>query len=219
MIETEEAVAQIGQTGLVFIIRGQYTAVTVQKMAETLLAAGCPVMEVALNTPAALNIISHLRQQLGNAALVGAGTVRTSAQWLDAFNAGAQFTLAPNLDLATVETAVAHNIIHLPGVFTPTEAETAHAAGCRLLKLFPASFGGPGYLKALSAPLDDLKFVPTGGITYREAAAYRQAGAFALGVGAVKIDPAASSLDDLKTQAQRLRQAWEAGGVSRHDPI
>jgi 2-dehydro-3-deoxyphosphogluconate aldolase/(4S)-4-hydroxy-2-oxoglutarate aldolase len=212
MIKTEEAVAQIGQTGLVFIIRGQYTAVTVQKMAETLLTTGCPVMEVTLNTPAALNIISHLRQQLGNAALVGAGTVRTSAQWLDAFNAGAQFTVAPNLDLATMETAVAHNILHLPGVFTPTEAETAHAADCQLLKLFPASFGGPGYLKAISAPLDDLKFVPTGGITHKEAAAYRQVGAFALGVGAVKIDPAASSLDDLKTQAQQLRQAWEAGG-------
>lgn len=170
-------------------------------------------MEVTLNTPDALYIISHVRKNLDDAVLVGAGTVRTSAQWRDAFNAGAQFTVAPNLDLATVETAVSHKTVHLPGVFTPTEAETAHAAGCQLLKLFPAGIGGPNYLKAISAPLDDLKFVPTGGITFAEATAYRQAGAFALGVGAITIGRSANSLDDLKTQAHQLRQAWEAGAA------
>lgn len=214
MIDMKNAMAQVGQTGLVFIIRGNYSADVVLKMAETLISTGCSVMEVTLNTPDALSIISYLRKELGSTALVGAGTVRTSADWLDAHNAGAQFTVAPNLDLATVKSAVSHKTLHLPGVFTPTEAETAHAAGCQLLKLFPTSFGGPSYLKAISAPLDDLKFVPTGGITFEEATAYRKAGAFALGVGAAKIGLGAHSLDDLKTQAQQLRRAWIAGASS-----
>jgi 2-dehydro-3-deoxyphosphogluconate aldolase/(4S)-4-hydroxy-2-oxoglutarate aldolase len=206
----EQAMQHIGQAGLVAIVRGQFTVDQLLKIGETLLTAHISVLEITLNTSDVLVAIERLRRELG-AALIGAGTVRTAVQFHDAYNAGAQFTVAPNFDLATVTAAQAANCLHLPGVFTATEAETAFRAGCPLLKLFPSDSMGPGYLKALRAPLDDVQFVPTGGISAANIKEYRRAGAFACGIGSTLITGPTQSLAELSLRAYALRQAWEAG--------
>jgi len=195
--------------GLIAIVRGNFSQTQILAIAEVLLAASTPVMEVTLNTTSALDAIRALRQQFGDQVLVGAGTVRTAAQFNQAVAAGAQFTVAPNLDLATVAAAQAQDILHLPGVFTPTEVQNAFVAGCRMVKLFPSEIVGPRYLKALRAPLDDVDLVPTGGITPENIGEYVRAGAAAAGIGSALITSPQQSLDDLAARAQALRSAWD----------
>lgn len=164
-----------------------------------------------MNTPGALDLIEMLRARFGEKMLIGAGTVRTLAQFDDATAAGAQFTLAPGFNPAVVSRAQTRNILHIPGVFTPSEIEEAWGMGCPLLKLFPADFGGSAYLKAVRAPLNDVALVPTGGVSAENAGAYRKAGAAALGVGSCLITGPEQSMADLITRARALRKAWEEG--------
>lgn len=201
---------RIRAQGLVAIIRGNFTRQQILAIGEVLLAAGTPVMEVTLNTTDALGAIAALRQQFGDQLIVGAGTVRTAEQLQQTVAAGAQFTVAPNLDLATVDQAHQHDLLHLPGVFTPTEVQTAFVAGCRMVKLFPSEIVGPRYLKALRAPLDDVDLVPTGGITPENIADYVRAGAAAAGIGSALVTGPNQSLDDLAARAHALRAAWDA---------
>ena len=154
--------------------------------------------------------IRQLRTQFGDQMVVGAGTVRTAEQLEEAVAAGAQFTVAPNLDLATVKAAQRHNLLHLPGVFTPTDAQNAFVAGCRMVKLFPSEIVGPRYIKAIRAPLDDIEIVPTGGISAENVAEYVKAGIVAAGIGSALVTGPNQDLADLANRARTLRQAWNA---------
>ncbi|GIV76667.1 bifunctional 4-hydroxy-2-oxoglutarate aldolase/2-dehydro-3-deoxy-phosphogluconate aldolase [Litorilinea aerophila] len=200
---------QVCQEGLIAIVRGNFPTPRLLEIADTLQDAGVLVMEVTLNTTGALDAIARLRERFGDRMLVGAGTVRTRAQFEEAVAAGAQFTVAPNLDLATVEQAQARDVLHLPGIFTPTEAETAYRAGCKAVKLFPSDVVGPKYLKALRAPLDDILFIPTGGVTPENVGDYIRAGAAAVGLGSALVTGPDQSREDLMARAHKIRQAWE----------
>jgi 2-dehydro-3-deoxyphosphogluconate aldolase / (4S)-4-hydroxy-2-oxoglutarate aldolase len=94
-------------------------------------------------------------------------------------------------------------------VLTPSEALAAAALGCRLLKLFPASMGGPAYLRALRAPLDDLQFVPAGGITLETIGAYRHAGAVAVAVGSELTGRPGAPATALCERAAAFVAKWE----------
>ncbi len=205
-----EMTRRVLNDGIVAIVRGDFPAHKVLEIGDALLAAPVLVMEVTLNTPGALDLIQMLRARFGINMNVGAGTVRTVEQFDAAAAAGAQFTVAPGLNPAVVARARKTDTLHIPGVYTATEAETAHAAGSRLLKLFPANIGGPAYLKALRAPLDDIQFVPTGGIGPENAAAWAKAGAAALGVGSALVTGPDQPMADLIERARALRQAWRS---------
>ena len=198
------------ENGLVAIVRGNFPTAKLLQIGDALLASPVLVMEVTLNTTGALEGIALLRERFGDNMLVGAGTVRTVQQFRDAVAAGAQFTVSPTLDLATVEAALAADILHLPGVFTPTEAQQAFVAGCKMVKLFPSEVVGPKYLKAIRAPLDDIKFIPTGGITPDNVGDYIRAGAAAVGLGSALITGPDQPMDDLITRARAIRAAWKA---------
>ncbi|MCL4859888.1 MAG: bifunctional 4-hydroxy-2-oxoglutarate aldolase/2-dehydro-3-deoxy-phosphogluconate aldolase [Caldilineaceae bacterium] len=207
---TQTAAAQlIRRSGLIAIIRGQFSRQQVVGIAETLLANQIVVVEVTLNTTGALTAITYLREHFADKMLVGAGTVRTAEQLRAVLDAGAQFTVSPNLDLATVELAQRRDLLHLPGVFTPTEVQNAFVAGCRMVKLFPSEIVGPRYLRALRAPLDDVELVPTGGISPANVAEYVQAGAVAAGIGSALVTGPQQELADLAVRAQALRAAWD----------
>lgn len=200
--------------GLIAIVRGNFPAAKVIEIGDALLASPVLIMEVTLNTTGALDAIGLLRDRFGDKMLVGAGTVRTVAQFDEAIAAGAQFTVSPNLDMATVERAISRDILHLPGVFTPTEAQQAFVAGCKLVKLFPSEVVGPRYLKAIRAPLDDIKFIPTGGITPDNVGEYIRAGAAAVGLGGALVTGPDQPMDDLITRARAIRAAWKAAKSS-----
>lgn len=195
--------------GIIAIIRGDYPGDTLLRIVDTLVGAGVTSVEVTLNSRGALQGIAALRARLGTDALIGAGTVRTEADVRAAISAGAQFLVSPNFDPASVAASQAADVVHLPGVFTASEAQAAHAAGCRLVKLFPADALGPRYLRALRAPLDDVGFVPTGGIDERTIGDYVAAGAVAFGVGSGLVRPGDPDLDALAARAQALVRALD----------
>ncbi len=208
----EHLAERIKADGIVVIIRGGFPLDEVLRMAEILLRERLTVLEVTLNSASALEAIPALRTRFGDALLVGAGTVRDVAGVERALGVGAQFIVSPNFDPASVSRSLSAGVLHLPGVATPSEAQAAHMAGCRLLKLFPCDvLGGPSYLKAIRAPLDDLDFVPTGGITPENLQEYRAAGAVAVGVGSALVS-ADWSPEGLRARAAAFRRGWLVAG-------
>jgi 2-dehydro-3-deoxyphosphogluconate aldolase/(4S)-4-hydroxy-2-oxoglutarate aldolase len=193
--------------GLVAIIRGDFTAADYRTISQSLMRGGVHALELTLNSTDALRAIGDLRHDFPE-LLIGAGTVRSAADVKAAIAAGAMFLVAPNLELEAVATAREHETLLIPGIFTATEAHQAQAAGCQLVKLFPADQVGPGYLKALRAPLSDIDFMPTGGVTPETLAAFYQAGAVAFGIGSYLVKQVAmtdAEADALSARAQRLR--------------
>lgn len=210
MTTIELSTQQIKQAGVIAILRGGFTLEDMLRLGDGLLSGGVTVMEVTLNSPAALPSLPLLRKYFGSNMLVGAGTVRDAESARRAIAAGAQFLVSPNFDPDSVQYSLRMDVLHLPGVLTPTEAQSAFAAGCRMLKLFPCDALGPAYLKALRAPLDDVDFVPTGGVTLDNIASYARAGAAAVGLGSSLVAGPSQSAAELAARAGALKQAWEA---------
>ena len=210
MTPLDDTRAAIRQGGIIAILRGDFAVDDMLRLGEALLAGGVNILEVTLNSKQALTALPELRKRLGERMLIGAGTVRWGTQVQPALEAGAQFLVSPNYDPDTVRRARAVGLLHLPGVFTPSEAQTAFAGGCSMLKLFPSDSVGPGYLKALRAPLDDVEFVPTGGISLDNIAAYARAGAVAVGLGSQLVSGRGQDPAELTARAAALRAAWEA---------
>lgn len=211
MISIETASQLVKDCGIIAIIRGDFSADDNLRIGDALLAGTVTVMEVTLNSPSALESLPKLRQHFGDEMLIGAGTVRDVKQAQAAFEAGAQFIVSPNLDLESVSFARTKSLLHLPGIFTATEAQSAFAAGCHMLKLFPMEVAGPAYLKALRAPLNDIDFVPTGGVSLENIADYARAGAVAVGLGGKLITSRQQTSEDITACAQTLRAAWTRG--------
>lgn len=141
-------------------------------LAEALLAGGIDVIEITLRSDAALRAIEAVVREVP-AMCVGAGTLTQASQVAEVISAGATFGLSPGATPALLQAVRDHGLPFVPGVATPSEAMAAREAGYRLLKFFPATaLGGVETLKAWAAPLPDLRFCPTGGISPRNLAGF-----------------------------------------------
>jgi 2-dehydro-3-deoxyphosphogluconate aldolase/(4S)-4-hydroxy-2-oxoglutarate aldolase len=141
-------------------------------LARALVAGGVRVLEVTLRTPAALQAMRAIADEV-DGAIVGAGTITRPADFEACRKAGAVFGVSPGLTAELVAGANASGLPLLPGVMTPSEVIAARAAGFRQLKLFPAQqAGGTGMLRALAGPFPDTTFCPTGGINAANAGEY-----------------------------------------------
>jgi 2-dehydro-3-deoxyphosphogluconate aldolase/(4S)-4-hydroxy-2-oxoglutarate aldolase len=139
------------------------------KLAEVLVGAGLPVLEITLRTPAALDAIRQMSQVPG--AIVGAGTVLNEAQLAQALDAGSRFVVSPGLTNPLALAARDTGIAYLPGVATAADIMRGLDLGLDRFKFFPAeASGGIPALKALSAPFFNARFCPTGGIRADNAA-------------------------------------------------
>ncbi|MBY0364750.1 MAG: bifunctional 4-hydroxy-2-oxoglutarate aldolase/2-dehydro-3-deoxy-phosphogluconate aldolase [Burkholderiales bacterium] len=142
-------------------------------LAEALVAGGVKVLEVTLRTPVALQAIEAMAKVPG--AIVGAGTLRSPQDVLNAKNAGCQFGVSPGFTEAIGAACREQGLPLLPGVSTASEVMQANAAGYGFLKLFPAvAVGGVNLLKALAGPFPDVAFCPTGGISLETAPQFLQ---------------------------------------------
>lgn len=145
-------------------------------LADALVAGGLPVAEVTFRTEAAGEAIRVMAER--GDVLVGAGTVLTVAQVDAAVAAGARYVVSPGLSRAVVERCFEHGITALPGAVTATEVQAALELGLDTVKFFPAgTSGGPGAIKALSAPFAGVRFVPTGGVSPANLGEYLAIGA------------------------------------------
>jgi len=165
------------------------------------------LIEVPLNSPQPLASIEAMSAALPD-ALVGAGTVLTTAQVRDVHAAGGRLVVAPNFDAEVVRAAVQLGMVCLPGVATITEAFAALAAGASALKLFPAEMLTPPVVKAWRAVLaPDTVLLPVGGITPAGMAAYRAAGANGFGLGSALYKPGQDAAT-VGAQARAFIAAW-----------
>lgn len=177
------------------------------KVAEALREGGIDIIEFTVSTPGALDMVKQATTRFGDEVLIGAGTVLDPETARASILAGAEFVVTPTLKLATIEVCKRYGKPIIPGAFTPTEILTAWEAGADMVKVFPASVAGPDYLKAILAPLPQLRLVPTGGVSAENAAAFIKAGAAALGVGGKLVDKKAVARGDwaaLTAEAQAL---------------
>jgi 2-dehydro-3-deoxyphosphogluconate aldolase / (4S)-4-hydroxy-2-oxoglutarate aldolase len=141
-------------------------------LAQALVAAGLPVVEVTLRTPAALDAIAAIAKAVPD-AVVAAGTVITPSQIAEVVDAGAKLIVTPGTPVKLGEALADASIPVMPGCSTASEAMTLAAMGFEALKFFPAAAsGGAAWLKAISGPLPHLSFCPTGGIDLAVAPTY-----------------------------------------------
>jgi 2-dehydro-3-deoxyphosphogluconate aldolase/(4S)-4-hydroxy-2-oxoglutarate aldolase len=178
------------------------------RVAEALEAGGISAIEFTCSTPGALGMLEKASRHFGEDVLLGAGTVLDPETARAAILAGAEFIVTPAVDLETIALCRRYGRPVLAGAMTPTEMLAVWAAGADLVKVFPAgNLGGPDYIKAVLAPLPQLRLAPTGGVSAGNAAAYLKAGAAALAVGGSLVDKQAVADGDwaaITAEARRL---------------
>jgi 2-dehydro-3-deoxyphosphogluconate aldolase/(4S)-4-hydroxy-2-oxoglutarate aldolase len=160
---------------------------------ECLAKAGFTTFEITMTTPGAIDVIGDLQ---GMDFLVGAGTVLeldTAARCLDA---GARFLVSPALLPGMARLAHERGAAALLGGLTPGEILAAHREGADIVKVFPASTGGPEHLRAIKAVFPEIRLCPTGGVSLQSLKDYFSAGAAVVGVGNAIVDLAALSAGD-----------------------
>jgi 2-dehydro-3-deoxyphosphogluconate aldolase/(4S)-4-hydroxy-2-oxoglutarate aldolase len=177
-----EIISRLVNPGIIAVVRAQ-AAEQVLPLSEALIAGGVIAIEITMTTPNAISAIGDARQKIGERALIGVGTVLDAETCRAAISAGAQFVVTPICRPEFVPIAHAADRPIMLGAYTPTEAQLAYEAGADFIKIFPADNLGPGYIKALRAPLPHLRIVPTGGVDVGNVADFLKAGCVAVGVG------------------------------------
>lgn len=172
---------------IVGIIRG-LSVEEIRQILPLYRQAGLTTIEITLNTPDAEEMIQYALEHEPDGLNIGAGTVCTEADLEKALTAGAQFIVTPILNKNVVKTCVKRGVAIFPGAFSPTEIYNAWSLGASMVKVYPATSLGPDYIKDLKAPLNQLKVLPTGGISLSNMAAYVNAGADGLGIGSQLFD-------------------------------
>jgi len=188
MMTKADIIQRIRDIGVIPVVRASSAKEAIQ-VVEAINAGGVSLLEITMTVPGAVQVIEQLAKRFGDEAIVGAGTVLDPEIARACIDVGARFIVSPALNLETIALCREQDVPVMPGALTPTEIVTAWNAGADFVKVFPCgAMGGASYIKSLKAPLPQIEFVPTGGVTLTTAAAFIQAGASAIGVGADLVD-------------------------------
>jgi 2-dehydro-3-deoxyphosphogluconate aldolase/(4S)-4-hydroxy-2-oxoglutarate aldolase len=186
----ENDLARVLHSGIVAVVRATDGSRLVD-VAEALLAGGVEAVEITFTVPGATRVLEHVAHRLEQRVLLGAGTVLDPETARAALLAGARFVVSPTFNRRVVRTGKRYGALCFPGALTPTEILTAWEAGADIVKVFPSELTGPGYLRAIRAPLPQVRLMPTGGVTLDNVAEFIHAGACALGVGGSLVESSA----------------------------
>src|SRR5215475_367639 len=201
----EDQLRQVLDSGIVAVVRSQDSQQLVE-VVRALADGGVTVMEITMSVPGALDVLRQVRQTLGDRVLLGAGTVLDPETARAVLLAGAEYIVAPTVNLDVIRLCKRYDKFVMPGAFTPTEILTAWEAGADVVKVFPADVVGPAFFKALRGPLPQVRLMPTGGVDLTTAADFLRAGACCLGVGGQLVEPkavAAGDFDRIRDLARR----------------
>ena len=186
----EARLQQVLDCGIVAVVRSQDSQQLVE-VVRALADGGVTVAEITMTVPGALDVMRQVRQALGDRVLLGAGTILDTETARAALLAGAEYIVAPTLNLDVIRLCRRYDKLVMPGAFTPTEVLAAWEAGADIVKVFPADVVGPAFFRALRGPLPQVRLMPTGGVDLNTAATFLTAGACCLGVGGQLVEPAA----------------------------
>lgn len=204
-----DLIARLTTPGLIAVVRAKSEA-QVPPLAEALIEGGLTCIEVTTTTPNFLGAIRATRARIGDRGLVGVGTILDVVNCQAALDAGAEFVVSPISRTELVPVCHAAGKPVMLGAYTPSECQRVHESGADFVKLFPADTLGPGYVKALRAPLPHLRIVPTGGVDLKTAPEFLKAGCVALGVGSSLLKPEILQQEDWPALTALARQFVEA---------
>ena len=187
-------------------------------VAEALIAGGVRAVEFTFTNRDAAGAISAAATAVGDDGFIGAGSVLDPETARIAILAGAHYIVTPTIKPTTIEMCRRYGVTSLVGALTPTEMLTATEAGADYVKVFPATLGGPKYLKDVLGPLPHLRLIPTGGVSVDNAAEFISAGAVAVALGSNLVDEAtvaAKRWDEITRRAMAITAAVKAGRANR----
>lgn len=199
------ALKRIVDCGVVAVMRAPSGEMLVD-VAQALLRGGVEAIEVTFTVPGAHRVLEQVAERLGDKLLLGAGTVLDPETARTAILAGAEFIVAPTVNLDVIRLCQRYDKAVMPGALTPTEVLTAWEAGADIVKVFPSDLTGPKYLKALHGPLPQIRLMPTGGVDLQTAADFLRAGACALGIGGALVERKAVAAGDMARIESLARQ-------------
>ncbi len=189
VMSKSEVLARLKAEKVVALIRADSSA-SLLDCARALSAGGLNCIELTMTTPNAIALCAQVAQELPQ-VLLGLGTVLDADTARQGIAAGAKFIVTPALRPEVIQVCKSAGVPVLSGAFTPTEAYTAHELGADVIKIFPAEFFGPAYIKSLKAPFPQLLLMPTGGVTPQTVGEFLKAGAFATAAGSALVSAAA----------------------------
>lgn len=220
MKRRQEVLDAVERAGIVAVIRIKEPE-RLRAVVDAISEGGVRVLELTMTVPGAVKLIADLAPRMPSGFLLGAGTVVDGETARQVIDAGARFIVSPVFRQEVIDTCHAHDVSAMPGCFTPTEILNAWDAGADVVKVFPATALGPGYIKDVRAPLPQVKLMPTGGVTLDNAGDWIRAGAVAVGVGTSLLDSeaiAAGNYDVLRSNAERIVNNVRAALAGRLEP-
>jgi 2-dehydro-3-deoxyphosphogluconate aldolase/(4S)-4-hydroxy-2-oxoglutarate aldolase len=204
--DRNSVVAAVERAGIVAVIRIKDPA-RLKAVVDAIAEGGIRVLEVTMTVPGAVELIADLAPRMPNGFLLGAGTVVDAVTVGRVIDAGARFIVSPVYRQEVIDASHARDIAIMPGCFSPTEILNAWDGGADVVKVFPATALGPGYIKDVRGPLPQIKMMPTGGVTLDNAGEWIKAGAVAVGVGTALLDAnaiAEGKYQVLRSNAERI---------------
>lgn len=168
----------------------------IERIVGALQKGGIQAIEVTAETPGCASMIQNVKHSFGEGLLVGAGTVLDGETAVQMIAAGADFIVAPTFSKETIHAAKRYGKLCVPGAFTPTEILSAYEHGADMVKVFPASTVGAGFIKNIKGPLPQIPIMATGGIHLDNMMDFLESGAEVVGIGSQLVS--AGNLDSEK---------------------
>lgn len=194
---------------IIGILRGVAPG-TLFKLIPLYIDSGFTNIEITMNSPRAPETIKQLKDTYLTGLNIGAGTVCTEEQLKTALDAGASYIVTPVVNEKIISSCVQKHIPIFPGAYTPTEIYNAWRAGASIVKVFPATTLGPAYIKEVKAPLNEVKLLPTGGVSAENMADFFKAGAEGVGMGSQLFPTQILTREDMDSLAMHFRQVYQA---------
>jgi 2-dehydro-3-deoxyphosphogluconate aldolase/(4S)-4-hydroxy-2-oxoglutarate aldolase len=202
------------ETGVVAIMRAK-SSDQLLEAAEAVLAGSVKAIEVTMTTPNAIEVIKQATEKFGSEVSFGVGSVLDPETARAAILAGAQFVVCPTLNVKTIELCKRYSIPVMPGAYTATEILTAWEAGADVVKVFPASIGGPSLIKALKGPLPQVRLAAVGGVDLSNTADFFRAGVECVGVGGELVNQKLLEAGDFSAITERARGFRQQADLGR----
>jgi len=207
----EDVLSQIRSTGVVAVVRAESGDEAI-RIADACLAGGLRAIEITFTVQNALGVLRDLRKRYDDGEiLLGAGTVLDPETARAALLEGANYIVAPSLNLETVRLCHRYRVAVMPGAMTVREVIDVMESGADVVKVFPGESMGPTFLKAVRGPLPQAQLMPTGGVSLDNVADWIHAGAIAVGVGGQLTAPAKTgNFEAVTRDAKRFIDAVRA---------
>ena len=155
----------------------------IEPLTNTIISSRLKTVEIAMNTKGAPKLIAQMVKASKGKLFIGAGTVLSLQELKQALDSGATFIVSPTLIEDVVDYCVKHSIPVFPGAFSPQEIYNAYSRGATMVKVFPAKFFGPSYIKEIKGPFKDISLLACGGVNSKNIKEFFDCGASAVAFG------------------------------------